>query len=205
MGTPFVITTNILFNLKNVKKNFGSGCNFGLYLFIFLNIFLIMLLPWHNFTITLDTMCFIEKYKDENIIKLFELQSKNFRSIIKTDVVDTELSDSSKEKSKDVPEDLGVGRIGHSRTDHAVTGDGDDLLFENLMKIVFPETKGEPPTTQKTRDVMALTTHKQKDREIFVTKDKAICRAKEKLEEQYGIKVMSPTECGEYVVEQNKK
>ena len=137
-----------------------------------------MLLPWHNFTVTLDTMCFIEKDKDENVARLFELECDKYLTIIKTDVVDTEMSDSSKEKSKDVPEDIGVGRIGHSRIDHVIIGGEDDSLFENIMKVVFPETTGEPPTQNKIRDVMALVVHTQKGREIFVTKDGAICRAK---------------------------
>ena len=150
-------------------------------------------------------MCFIEKDKDENVSKLFELESSKYLTIIKTDVVDTEMSKNSQEKSKDVVADMGVGRIGHSRIGHAVYGGNDDSLYQNIMLTVFPETKGEEPNNNKVRDVMALTTHTQKGREIFVTKDGTILNAKEKLEEHFGIKVMNPVDCTEYVLEQNKK
>ena len=162
-----------------------------------------MVLPCSDFTVTLDTMCFIEKDKDGNVSKLFQLKQDKKITIVKTDVVDTELSESSKKKSKDIPEDMGVGRMGHFRIGHAVMGGGNDSLFENIMKVVFPETKGEPPNKNKIRDVMALTTHAQKKRNVFVTKDKTICRVKKTLKNQFGITVMSPLECVEYIMQKN--
>ena len=163
-----------------------------------------MMSPWNNFTVTLDTMCVIEKGKDENVSKLFQLEQDKKITIVKTDVVDTELSESSKKKSKGIPEDMGVGRVGHSRIGHAVVGGGNDSLFENIMKVVFPETKGEPPNKNKIRDVMALTTHAQKKRNVFVTKDGAICRAKKSLKCQFDITVMSPLECVEHICKKIK-
>ena len=154
-----------------------------------------------DITITLDTMCFIEKEKDEDISKLFQLNRNGYLTIFKTDVADTEMSESSKEKSKDIPEDMGVGRVCHSRIGHAITGGEDDSLYKNIMNVVFPETKGEPPKRNKIRDVMALTVHTEKKRTVFVTKDGAICRAKESLKNQFGITVMSPPECVEYILQ----
>lgn len=163
-----------------------------------------MLLPWHCYSVTLDTNCFILKGKDSNVDKLFSLVDSNHITIYKTDVVDTELSKNSQENSKNIHEDLGDARVGHSRIDHAVIASNDDSSYEDLMKIVFPETKGENPTKQKVRDIMALTTHKQKQREIFVTNDGTILQSNKPLLDKHGIRVMNPVDCVKYVINQNK-
>jgi len=126
----------------------------------------------------------------------------------------------SEKKSKEFSEDMGVGVVGHSRTNHCKTGEvlssefnedqggayydhsrydhatyGGTTNFEEILKIIFPETKGSPATETQTRDAMHVATHKKYDRDYFVTKDKAILRKHDELKEKFGITVFNPKDC----------
>jgi len=96
--------------------------------------------------------------------------------------------------SSEFQEDIGEAVYDNSRYDHATYGGTSN--FKDILIIIFPETKGCPPTKQQLRDAMHVATHKKYGRDYFVTKDKAILRAKEKLE-KIGIKVLHPHECVE--------
>ena len=91
-------------------------------------------------------------------------------------------------------EDIGEAVYDNSRYDHATYGGTSN--YQDILSIIFPETKGCSPTRQQIRDAMHVATHKKYGRDYFVTKDKAILRAKEKLE-KIGIKVVHPHECVE--------
>lgn len=95
--------------------------------------------------------------------------------------------------SSEFKEDIGGGYYEHSRYDHAIYGGASD--FKEILQVIFPETKGCAPTKQQIRDAMHVATHKNYGRDYFVTKDKAILQAKEKLKEKFGILVMNPADC----------
>ena len=96
--------------------------------------------------------------------------------------------------SSEFQEDIGEAVYDNSRYDHATYGGISN--FKDILSIIFPETKGCSATKQQIRDAMHVATHKKHGRDYFVTKDKAILRAKEKLE-KIGIKVLDPHECVE--------
>ncbi len=157
------------------------------------------LLPWSRFTVIIDTNCIGTRDSNEHVKKLFNLEKENKIEIIKTDVVDTELSEKGREYSKDIPEDLGVAISDNSRIGYGViAGDDDVLLHDKIMKILFPETKGEDPNNNKIRDVMNLTTHIKSNRDIFVTLDGDFLRKREELK-NLSVIIMTPEECNEYV------
>lgn len=150
-------------------------------------------------TVTIDTNCIRVRNSDQNVKRLFELEEENKIEIIKTDVLDTELSDKGREHSKDIPEDLGMGICDNSRIEHCVIGgDEDDVIHKNIMLILFPETKGEEPNNNKIRDVMHLTTHKKHNRDIFVTNDDDFLRNHNELK-KLDIIVMNPEQCVQYI------
>lgn len=96
--------------------------------------------------------------------------------------------------SSEFNEDVGDGVYDNSIYDHATYGENSD--YKEILRIIFPETKGCSPTKQQIRDAMHVATHKKYDRNYFVTKDGAILRAKNELE-KLGIKVRHPHECVE--------
>lgn len=147
-------------------------------------------------TITFDTNCIINLEHNQYLDQLFQWSKSGQIDIFKTDVVDTELKkEESIRKSKQIIEDMGVGRIGFMRVDHAKVGvDDDNSYFQELMLVVFPETKGENPNKNKVFDIMNLVTHKLYQRDIFLTDDKDYLRKKIELS-QHEITVMNPQEC----------
>lgn len=163
-----------------------------------------MLKKWYTPDLTFDTNTVIAKDHNPDVDKLFEMNGKEEVKIFKTDVVDTELSKKSREKSATLHEDLGVARIGHSRIGHAVIGGESDVSeSDRMMEIIFPETKGEKPNAKKVRDVMHLLTHKKHNRDIFVTNDRDFITKKEELKSEFGIVVMTPQECVQHIIEKN--
>lgn len=155
----------------------------------------------NKITITLDTNVIIDIKHDDDINKLLKLHDEGKITIFKTDVVDTELQNtSSQSKSSAFDEDMGVAVIGSSRIGHAVIGGGDSQNEHDKMRLLlFPETKGRPPTENQTRDVMHLVTHKNHSRDIFVTKDNDFLSKKERLKNEYSIIVMNPKDCLDHI------
>ena len=145
-------------------------------------------------TITLDTNTIIDLEKDPDLQSLYQLYKEGEIKIVKTDVVDTELpEDFAKRKSKEFSEDMGSGYYDNSRYGHCTYGK--DPNFEDILKIVFPETVGPNATKTQNRDSMHLATHTKYERDCFVTKDKGILRKKEELKKAYGINIKNPKEC----------
>lgn len=151
-------------------------------------------------TLTFDTNCIILAEHNADVDQLFEWKNTGLIDIFKTDVVDSELKkQESINKSKQIAEDLGVGRVGFTRVGHGIVGnDDDDSFFRELMLVVFPETKGEPPNANKVFDIMNLVTHRLYNRDVFVTTDDDYLRNKTQLV-RYEITVMSPKECVDYL------
>lgn len=149
-------------------------------------------------SITFDTNCVIFTEHNIYVDQLVEWKNKDLISIFKTDVVDTELKkQESIKRSQQIIEDVGIGRIGFTRVGHGIVGSEDDSFFNELMHVVFPETKNESPNNNKIFDIMNLVTHKLYDRDIFVTNDNDYLRKKDELQ-QHGIIVMNPKECITY-------
>ncbi len=96
--------------------------------------------------------------------------------------------------SSEFSEDKGEAYYDHSRYGHSTYGGGDSHLDEILI-IIFPETKGCPPTRTQFRDAMHVETHRKYGRDYFVTKDGGILYKKNELKEKFGITVLSPKEC----------
>ena len=61
--------------------------------------------------------------------------------------------------SAEFKEDKGGAYYGHSRYGHATYDGTPD--FEEILLVVFPETKGQKPTKNQTRDAMSLATHRK--------------------------------------------
>jgi len=97
--------------------------------------------------------------------------------------------------SSEFKEDVGGAYYDHSRYGHA-TYEGTPNV-EEILKIIFPETKGCPATRTQFRDAMHVATHKKYGRDFFVTKDNGILQKNKELKEKYGIIVLNPHECVE--------
>ena len=152
-------------------------------------------------SITFDTNCVISIGKDNDVDKLIEWEQKGLIEIFKTDVMDTELKNtSSRQKSSTFKEDIGVAVIGHSRIGHAKIGGGEDQsFFEQMLQFLFPETKGQRPTRNQTRDTMHIITHRDNGRDHYITSDGDFLTKKDQLKTNYAISVMTPKECVDYL------
>jgi len=75
--------------------------------------------------------------------------------------------------------------------------------LDEILKIIFPETKGCTPTKQQFRDAMHVETHRQYGRDYFVTKDGGILKKNKELKENFGITVLSPKECVDELKQKN--
>ena len=152
-----------------------------------------------KFTVTLDTNCVIDIDKDGCIDKLIDFEKRGLIEIYKTDVVDTELQNTSSiNKSVNIKEDLGFGIIDHSRIGFArISGVETKSFFDTLLHLVFPETKGQTATKNQIRDIMHIITHKDHNRDYFVTKDNDFINKSEILNKDYGIVVLTPKRCVE--------
>lgn len=160
-------------------------------------------------TITIDTNCINTKQGKEAINKLEQWHNQGQVEVVKTDVMDTELSDGSPtfrekalKKSQDYPEDIGIGVIGHSRIGHCrVGGESSEYLLEKIMELLFPQYDKLDDDAKKRaiRDSMHLSTHKMHNRDVFVTEDKHFLNKRDSLKERFGITILSPEEALEKI------
>lgn len=154
---------------------------------------------YQKITITLDTNCIIDIGKDEYIDKLIGFEKQGLIEIHKTDVVDTELQNTSAiNKSANFEEDLGFGIVDHSRIGFTrIGGDETKSFFDMLLHLVFPETKGQTATKNQIRDIMHIIVHRDHNRDYFVTKDNDFINKSEILDKDYKIVVVTPKRCVE--------
>jgi hypothetical protein len=155
-------------------------------------------------TITIDTNCINTKQGKEAINKLEKWHTQGLVKIFKTDVMDTELSNSDHDfrekalkKSQSYPEDIGVGVVDHSRVGHCrIGGDSIDYPLEEIRKLLFPQYEkfDDAAKRRAIRDSMHLATHKMHKRDAFVTEDKHFLNKRDSLKEHFGITVLSPEE-----------
>jgi hypothetical protein len=153
-------------------------------------------------TITIDTNCINARPSLPAMTHLERLHADGRIQIGKTDVLDTELSESkgaygqaARRKSAKLVEDMGTLIIGHSRIGHARVGSDDDqALYDSIAGVIF----GEPLRglhRRQVRDVMMLATHMKNKRDLLVTLDKDLLDRAEPIQRQFGVTVLTPDEC----------
>ena len=153
-------------------------------------------------TITIDTNCINAKPSLRAMTRLEQLHSEGRVQIVKTDVLDTELSEwqghlgeLARRKSAQLREDIGVWVLGHSRLGHMqLAGDDDVVLYEELAQEIF-ELPQERLNRQQVRDVMIVATHLKHGRDYLVTLDRGVSGRASRLWEKFGITVLTPDEC----------
>lgn len=162
------------------------------------------------FTITLDTNCLNARGRDQALKRLEELRNRGDIELRKTDALDTDLmtdtssySQTRREKSSTLAEDIGVCIIGYSRIGHTrFAGEDDGMVLDDLATILFQRAlvalaaNGEH---QSVRDVMHVFTHIKHGRDYLVTRDGALLRRRDALLEKHGITVGSPEDCLEFI------
>jgi hypothetical protein len=134
---------------------------------------------------------------------LVELHDKELVRIVKTDVLDTELStwegprgDEGRLKSAQFDEDYGVLVLDHSRLDHAVlAADSDVILYDSLAELIFGASSLPSLHSRQIRDVMVVGTHIRNCRDFLVTQDKTILAAADALWSRYRCRVLTPEDC----------
>ncbi len=153
-------------------------------------------------TITIDTNCINVRSSLPAVSRLERLHSEGRLELVKTDVLDTELSDwhgrwgqRARKKSARIHEDIGVLVWDHSRWDHARLGsDEDPALYDQIARAVFGHRLTRLDARQ-VRDVMMVATHLKHGRDILVTLDNSLLDAAEALHKRFGITVTMPEDC----------
>ncbi len=157
-------------------------------------------------TITIDTNAINVKQRIEELNLLEKYERWGLVQIFKTDALDTELladetswGQNRRDKASNLPEDIGIGVIDHSRVGHArVAGEEDVKLQDEIINVLFQKTRHQL-TTQQLRDAMHLHTHVMHHRDFFVTRDKHILSRKEELHKKFGINTGTPEECLQFI------
>jgi type I restriction-modification system DNA methylase subunit len=156
--------------------------------------------------ITIDTNAINAKQKNENLNSLEQYSQSGLVKIFKTDVLDTELltdktndAEKRRDKASNLPEDIGICVLDHSRLDHTrLAGEEDAKLQDEIIEVLFQKTRHQL-TTQQLRDAMHLHTHLMHNRDFFVTMDKHILARKEELHKKFGISAGTPEECLQFI------
>ena len=152
--------------------------------------------------ITIDTNCINARSSLPAMTRLEYLHSEGRVQIVKTDVLDTELSEwqghrgeRARRKPAQLHEDIGVWVLGHSRLGHTrLAGDDDVLLYEELEQEIF-ELPQKKLSRRQVRDVMIIATHLKHGRDYLVTLDRGLIDRASRLREKFGITVLTPDEC----------
>jgi predicted nucleic acid-binding protein len=155
--------------------------------------------PWTVGRVVFDTSCFIEKEKGRPaIIELERLRELFIIEIVKTDVVDSELTEKYNVRIGDefdisaaYVELNGILYCGESRLNHAVLGtEAEDAEVREIARILKPGTERVQP--HDFRDARHLATARKYGCIAFVTTDKNILKRAAELQEQCGLCVLNP-------------
>ena len=152
--------------------------------------------------ITVDTNCINARSSLSAMNHLERLHSEGRITLVKTDVMDTELStwdggrgSRARQKSAHLQEDVGVLVLDHSRLDHArLAEDGDADMLDRVAVALFRHPLKKLHRRQ-VRDVMMVSTHLKHGRDVLVTKDRDLLDSAVALAEQFGVIVLTPGEC----------
>jgi len=130
--------------------------------------------------ITIDTNCINAKQEIKELNQLEEFAEKGQVQIVKTDVLDTEFikyegkkGEKSKVKAAEIPEDIGIGVLAHSRLDHTkLASEEEAKQFNEIVELLFDKPLYKLTNHSRlVRDAMHLHTHLIHQRDIFVSTD----------------------------------
>lgn len=164
-------------------------------------------------TLSVDTNVVINRPDDPEIQCLHDLAADGWIRLVKTETLDTERIESTDSKLRTerldettaLPERRGVGRLDHSRYDHAVYGDDDDEeRFRHLASLMRPNVEWGSARKQHMRDVMHVDTSIKHDLDGFVTCERAYYRAatSRRVTAAYGgFRICSPSEALTWALE----
>jgi hypothetical protein len=164
--------------------------------------------PWTVGRLVFDTNGFIHKENGRPaILQLEHLRRQFIIEIVKTDVVDSELSEEHNER---VGEEFDISRLyvelngifycDESRLGHAVVGTQDeDKEVRAIARVLKPEA--EIFGTNDFRDARHLATARKYGCLAFVTTDKNILRRADELLESFQLRVLTPEGALELVQE----
>lgn len=144
---------------------------------------------------------------DETSARLRQLHGEGTIELLRTDVVDTELSDRQDpdhrldllRDASQYEERPGVAVWGHSRWGHSKYGsDEDSRELDELGEVLWPgyDRHGEQNRNRQTRmrDTMHLHTAHQEGCEGFITRDQELLRRSDAVRERFGLRIATPEE-----------
>lgn len=123
--------------------------------------------------------------------------------IEKTDTLDVELleneahNENRLKKSDDYIESFGVAVLGHSRVGHSIVGSkSDDLIFTEILKIIFGQKLRNEYSKQEIKDAMHIMTTIRYGGTYFITYDKKILNKSDKLFGRFNSTIIcTPEDC----------
>jgi hypothetical protein len=147
------------------------------------------------------------------MVLLRTLDSEGWIQLLRTDVVDTELSQIADDQKRQrlmsisgqMQEQLGVMVLGHSRLDHCVLGsDNDSEAFNRVWSILSPGRDRRTADRRHVRDAMAVWTAMRYGADAFLTldgsgKDPGLLHRANDLRDQLGFTMMTPAKALTYV------
>jgi len=162
------------------------------------------------YTVTLDTNCLNARCKDEALNQLEDLDRQGIIELRKTDALDIDLindeganAEKRREKSAQLPEDMGICILDYSRLGHTrLAGEIDGFAIDRLAQLLFGDTIGAFGGENRHRqvtDVMHLHTHIMHRRDYFVTRDHHFLDHAETINQEYGTRVGTPEQCIDFI------
>ncbi|MGW8766846.1 hypothetical protein ACWGN5_30595 [Streptomyces sp. NPDC055815] len=141
---------------------------------------------------------------DDDVAALKRLWQEGWISLVRADVMDTELGDakdpalhaSLTEASAVYPESFGVFVLDHSRLDSAVLGSSQDVSSMDLLwSLLKPGVDRQAARKNHTRDVMHVHTAIRYGGHAFVTNDRQMRKKSDSVAAEFaGFRILSPGE-----------
>lgn len=142
------------------------------------------------------------------VVALRQYHRDGWINLTKTDVPDTEFLGAPPQKrdrllqlSGEYVEHLGPLVLGHSRLDHAVAGSWkDEAHLRDVFDLLFPGRTWEAARRQDIRDAMNVATSIRYGADGFITNDKALLKAGERIRIAFnGFTISPPTQALAFV------
>lgn len=157
----------------------------------------------------------INSLKNNNAINSIERLAEDFPDQIiieKTDVLDTELEQNYKKnanrlkKSSTYIESFGIAVVGHSRLGHCiVASDKEDKEIEDILSICFNKKPRRNYSKKEMRDAMHIHTAIRYGGTYFITYDKKLIDASNKILERFNsTRICIPEACLDLIYEKLK-
>lgn len=152
-----------------------------------------------------DTNTINANLKDSAVNALEELAERYPEKLMfeKTDTLDTELLENPHhnagrlKKSDQYIESFGVAVLGHSRLGHTVVGsEADDIMFTDILKILFGKKQRSSYTKQEIRDAMHVMTTVRYGGNYLITYDKKLLDKSGQLFNRFNATIIcNPNDC----------